>query len=265
MCKADGSGWSACDCASNGGFQAHRRQRVAARETLAVHPRGAPAAITGAPDYCNASIDLPDGGLTVSSTGYVISPASTVPSSDAGQGVDGSVVYDGVPVILHGVNRSGTEYQCTKGTSIFDGPDDENSVKAIASWNVNAVRIPLNETCWLTPADAPPLKAAYSGTAYKQAIQRYVNLLHKHDIYPILELHWVAYGTNWATGQLPMPDAEHAVDFWKDVTAAFKDDLGVIFELFNEPFPGDGVHNSVDNNAAWDCWKNDCSTAAPAK
>src|SRR5262245_54013820 len=40
---------------------------------------------------------------------------------------------------LRGVNRSGTEYKCVQG-GLFDGPNDEKSVAAIATWNVNAVR-----------------------------------------------------------------------------------------------------------------------------
>ena len=53
------------------------------------------------------------------------------------------------PIQLHGVDRSGTEYACIQGWGIFDGPSDTASVLAIASWNENAVRVPLNEDCWL--------------------------------------------------------------------------------------------------------------------
>src|SRR5438874_1970321 len=42
---------------------------------------------------------------------------------------------DGLTVILHGVNRSGTEYQCVHGTGqIFDGPSDLESVRAMSTW-----------------------------------------------------------------------------------------------------------------------------------
>src|SRR5688572_4978895 len=62
---------------------------------------------------------------------------------------------EGNDVILRGVNRSGTEYQCTKDFGDgrirhFDGPSDAASIDAIKSWRgVNAVRVPLNEHCWL--------------------------------------------------------------------------------------------------------------------
>src|SRR5271165_990228 len=72
----------------------------------------------------------------------------------------------GQPVVLHGVNRSGTEYQCVNGRGIFDGPSNEASIRAIASWKATAVRVPLNESCWLAINGAP---AAFSGDNYKNA------------------------------------------------------------------------------------------------
>jgi endoglucanase len=208
------------------------------------------------------------GGLTSTSTTVLriignqirdLSIPNTLPHipSDGDSGTDAGMEEDGMPVILRGVNRSGTEYQCVKGYSIFDGPDSEDSVKTIASWKVNAVRIPLNESCWLDiNFDANTVSNRFAGAPYKAAIQKYVSLLHRYNIYPILELHWVAPGTSLATGQLPMPDQDHAADFWSDVTTTFKDDLGVVFELYNEPYPD----NNRDTDAAWQCWKNGCTT-----
>jgi len=54
----------------------------------------------------------------------------------------------GARVVLHGVDRSGTEYQCVQGHEIFDGPSDQASITAMKSWGINAVRVPLNEACW---------------------------------------------------------------------------------------------------------------------
>jgi endoglucanase len=190
----------------------------------------------------------------VSNETGVVNPAQG--GSDAG--TDSGIVEEGIPVILRGVNRSGTEYKCAQGNGIFDGPDTEASIQAIKQWNVNTVRVPLNETCWLAPPadDAPGLRPQYSGVNYKMAIQNYVARLHKYDIYPILELHWVAKYGQLALSQLPMPDADHAEAFWKDVALTFKDDLGVIFELYNEPYP-DG---NRDSDAAWTCWRDGCKS-----
>ena len=37
-----------------------------------------------------------------------------------------------------------------------------------------------------------------------------------------------------------LPDADHAITFWTDVATNFKDNPLVLYELFNEPFPGKG-------------------------
>ena len=60
----------------------------------------------------------------------------------------------GSTVTLHGVNRSGAEFACVQGTGLFDGPVDQASVAAMASWHINAVRVPLNEDCWLGESNA---------------------------------------------------------------------------------------------------------------
>ena len=61
-------------------------------------------------------------------------------------------------MLLHGVNRSGTEYQCIKSGTIFDGPSAEASVRAMTTWPINTVRIPLNESCWLGINGEPAFK-----------------------------------------------------------------------------------------------------------
>src|ERR1700675_4466075 len=44
---------------------------------------------------------------------------------------------------LLGINRSGSEYMCVGGSSVFDGPVDAAAIAAIKAWHVNAVRVPL--------------------------------------------------------------------------------------------------------------------------
>jgi endoglucanase len=159
----------------------------------------------------------------------------------------------GKTIVLHGVNRSGTEYSCVQSGAFFDGPSNEASVAAIKQWaNVNTVRVPLNESCWLGINDAPERT---SGAYYKNAIYNYVQWLHKYDLIPILELHWVGPGTAIANRQQPMLDADHAAAFWADVATTFMDDDGVVLEPYNEPFP-DG---NKDSAAAWACWRDGCT------
>jgi hypothetical protein len=161
------------------------------------------------------------------------------------------------PVIVHGVNRSGTEYKCVqRNGSVFDGLSDETSIQAIASWKANAVRIPLNESCWLGINGSP---AATSGANYQSAILAYVALLHKYNIVPIVELHWVGPNNTLATAQQPMPDGD-SVTLWQSVAQTFASDDGVIFEPYNEPFPG----SNRDTAAAWSCWQGGCAGVAQA-
>jgi hypothetical protein len=181
-----------------------------------------------------------------------VGPATAYPT---GLHVAGNQIVDGAgnTVVLHGANRSGSEYMCVQsGAKIFDGPSDEPSVAALASWHFNAVRVPLNESCWLGINGAP---APTSGAAYVSAIGAYVNLLHKYGLIPIVELHWVGPGTDLAVRQQPMPDADHAVDFWTSVANTFANDSGVIFELYNEPYPD----SNKDTVAGWTCWRDGCT------
>ncbi|MGN6674808.1 MAG: cellulase family glycosylhydrolase, partial [Thermomicrobiales bacterium] len=162
----------------------------------------------------------------------------------------GTQLVDGrdQPVRLLGVNRSGTEYACIQGWGFFDGPSDAASLQAIAAWHTTAVRIPLNEDCWLAINGAP---AAYAGAAYQQAIAGYIATVQAAGLVPILELHWTGAGSAPATGQQPMPNRDHSVTFWQQVATAYRGNPGVVFELFNEPYP-DG---NQDTPAAWDCWQ----------
>src|SRR4051794_6364775 len=140
----------------------------------------------------------------------------------------------GAPIQLVGVNRSGTEYACAQGWGIFDGPSDPASVAAIAKWHPNAVRIPLNEACWLTlKGQLTPYKAAYTGMNYRRAIVRYVRLLHAHGMYAVLELHWNGTRNTFANWSHPMPDAADSPKFWTSVAETFRNDRAVIFDLFN--------------------------------
>ncbi len=148
-------------------------------------------------------------------------------------------------VRLLGVNRSGTQYSCVFG-GVFDGPTDTASVRAMSSWNINTVRIPLNEHCWLGINGVDP---AVSGENYQNAIVNYVNLLHQYNLYAILELHWNAPGTRLATGPQVMPDLDHSPAFWTSVATKFKNDPAVLLDLYNEP-------NSISDA----CWRDGCMT-----
>lgn len=152
----------------------------------------------------------------------------------------------GQTVQLHGVNRSGTQYACMEGWGIFDGPSDQASVDAMASWHMNAVRVNGNEDCALGINGVP---AAYAGTNYINALKAYIAKLHAAGMYVIMDLHHNAPGTLPATDAYPMPDRDHSPAYWTLMANSLKDDPAVIFDLYNEPWP----QNGANTNATWTC------------
>ncbi len=137
----------------------------------------------------------------------------------------------GRTLILRGVNRSGAEYACIQGWGIFDGPATAASVRAIASWGVNFVRVPLNEDCWL---GVNGVKRAFGGGAYRRAIARYVRLLHHYGMYVELSLIWAAPGKLEATYQPGSPDEDHAPAMWTSLARTFRSDPNVILAPWGE-------------------------------
>jgi len=154
---------------------------------------------------------------------------------------------------LLGVDRSGSEYLCLGGSQIFDGPVSKTAVQAMASWHMTAVRVPLNEDCWL---GINGVSAKVGGAAYQKAIEKYVKTLQGQHLAVILSLQIAAPGSNLSgcategEGCLwPMADADHAPTFWKSVATAFLKNHGVVFDLYNEPYI-----------SSWECWLKGCST-----
>jgi len=184
------------------------------------------------------------------------------------------------PYRLLGANRSGGEFQCIHGFGMWDGPVDQASITAIRSWKIRAIRIPLNEECWLgngvVPAGDIPTGGT-QGAAYQQAVKDYVNLLITNGITPIVEMHWsvgtytgnsagacaggpqnLPANTPIAACQKPMPDLQFGPMFWTSVANAFKGNNAVVLDLFNEPFPERATGSTT---TGWQCWRNG-STAA---
>lgn len=166
---------------------------------------------------------------------------------------------------MKGVNRSGGEFCCVNNEGIFEGEVDDKAVKNMKKWNINAVRVPLNEDCWLGINGHTP---AFIGNNYQKAVVEYVKTLRDNDLSVILDLHWSDGLYNGAGGacvnysakcQKPMLDAQNAPTFWRLVASQFKGDDNIIFDLHNEPFP-DMVYS--DKTTAWKCLR-DGRSACP--
>jgi endoglucanase len=154
----------------------------------------------------------------------------------------------GVPLRLLGVNRPGGEYACAQGWALFGAPRGDAAIAAMRAWHIDAVRVPLNEDCWL---GINGVKARYSGAPYREAVRSYVARLQRHRLSVILDLHWGAPGSTLALGQEQAPDADHAIAFWASVARRFRGVPGLAFDLFNEP-----------HDVSWACWRDGCTTAA---
>jgi hypothetical protein len=187
--------------------------------------------------------------LSALAAAFVLITSAASAATPSGIAVAGNRLVDGsgAPLRVAGVNRSGSEYACAQGWGMFDGPTDDASIAAIASWGANAVRVPLNEDCWLGINGVNP---AYAGATYQSAIRAFVTRLQAHGLDVILDLHWGAPGRQRALGQEQAPDADHAPAFWSSVASQYKGVSAVAFDLFNEP-----------HDISWSCWLNGCKTS----
>jgi Cellulase (glycosyl hydrolase family 5) len=168
----------------------------------------------------------------------------------------------GRTVRLLGVDHASFEYGCVDGFGYNDGHMDGADAAAIASWHANAVRIPLNEDCWLgingQPNNSEDPGETLTASGYQHAVEAYVSTLNAHGIYAILDLHWTAPGNQVAEEQQPMPDNDHSPAFWNSVASTFKGNRAVVFDVFNEPYdptdPRSGSDQDPQDQVSWNCW-----------
>ena len=192
-----------------------------------------------------------------------VTPEPTGRASGLSVRVDGNTLVNGAgrPVVLRGVNVSGTEFACMQGGNVHsrgwsitgEQPlTDAATYAGVAAWGANVVRVPLNELCWLGLNGVNP---KFGSKAYRQVIHAQVKAIHAAGLYAVLDLHWGAPGSYAAVAQQPMADADHSVDFWKSVAGEFRDDHAVLFDLFNEPYMYWTAPGSPDQ---WTCWLHGC-------
>jgi endoglucanase len=167
-------------------------------------------------------------------------PAAPTPVVQGNRLVDTQTNATFVP---HGVNVPGLEYSCVQGWRHLP---DAGEFAAMASWKINTVRLPLNESCWLGLDGSP---TGSSVTQYKTDVKTWVDGVTAAGMAVILDLHWNAPAGYTASGQRAMPD-ERSTAFWTSVATTYSANKSVLFELFNEPYSRSGF------TLTWDCWKN---------
>ena len=151
---------------------------------------------------------------------------------------------NGKVVQLRGANVSGLEFVAVQGWSAnnpWGGATGEPTPawSSLKRWQMNAVRIPLNEASWLgfkcKNADGS-LRDPDPGRNYKEVVRRAVKGASDAGYYVIIDLHWNAPANFCPLAQNPMADKDNSLTFWTQVATEFKDRPNVLFELFNEPY-----------------------------
>jgi Cellulase (glycosyl hydrolase family 5) len=165
----------------------------------------------------------------------------------------------GATWVARGVNWPSFEYACQQGWGYSS--DGANAATAIAAWHATAVRIPLNQDCWLGD-DGQPAFGDVAG--YRAAVQSFVTALEGAGLVPILDLHRSGPNGVVADGQRALGD-DRSPAFWASVAGAYHDDASVLFDAFNEPYSRyDG--DTLTFDLTWSCWRDGgvaCGAGAP--
>lgn len=198
----------------------------------------------------------PAGSTAVNMNAGLVSPFA-VPATAAVVKVGGNTLIDGAGKVLQlrGVNVSALEFnvidqpQAPPGGKAFDYFGGQSpSISALQSWKINAVRIPLNEQCYLNqscfnvpgnPLLADPLNS------YRGFVKSWVDKFTAAGMAVILDLHknappalisgsTVQLLSN-TSGQAEFTDAANSIAFWTQVARDYQNYPNVVFDLFNEP------------------------------
>jgi endoglucanase len=168
--------------------------------------------------------------------------------------VSGSNLVNGAGQVLKvvGFNMNGSTNvgysadRCARNDSLL--PIATHMANARAQ-KANIVRLFTDEQCWLGINGA-----VNGGASYQTAVQAFVTAAHNAGMYVLIDLSSAQPGTILsADANIPNngPDADHSITFWSQVAAQFKNDPGIIFELFNEPSGGGVI--GAQGTAGWQC------------
>jgi hypothetical protein len=132
------------------------------------------------------------------------------------------VTVDGKDAWLQGISIPSLEWT-EAGEHIL-----ESAKVAIEDWKANCIRLPVKAKFWAG-------RGPYSkdgGAGYRQLVEDTANFCAARGVYLVLDLHGFR-----------APE-ESDVKFWESAAERFKNNPGVLFELFNEP-----------HDISWDVWQ----------
>jgi hypothetical protein len=198
-------------------------------------------------------------GTTASSSGTGSSSGGSSTGTSSSSGSSGTAfgvkisgskfvsTQTGNDVQFLGVSISGLE----EGASALNtsaggyGAATDPGFAAMASWNINLIRIPLNEDTWLGIHGC--ITDSGSATTLQNNLQQIVANANANGIYVILDLHWMAPSSfGCPVGQGAMLDSDNSANFWTSVASAFKGNPAVMFEMMNEPFGTNDYANWIE-------------------
>lgn len=143
----------------------------------------------------------------------------------------------GQTVTLIGASHSSLEYSCTG-----DGHMSIADFQLMRSWGMNAVRLPVSSEFWADSGNDCP--------QYHQTVEQTISNAESAGLYVILDLQWNApfdtpYDRQHGGEQCPLPDTGKDTQFWRDIAALYKNNTGVLFDIFGEP-----------HDISWSQWYN---------
>lgn len=152
--------------------------------------------------------------------------------------------------VPRGVNWPSFEYACQQGWAYSRDSANAATAAAMASWHINAVRLPVNQDCWLGDNGLPTFGDTQG---YRAALRAFVDTLNAAGIAVILDLHWFNPTVAVHDGQHAMA-AARSLDFWSSVASAYNDAPSVLFDAFNEPYSRYDA-NTTTFDLTWNCWQ----------
>lgn len=154
--------------------------------------------------------------------------------------------YHGNVVVLRGYNMPGMESRCHLDVYpgfISDDPPGtagrseafiDTIVAKAKALGANAIRLPINESCWLGLYGAGGPDHIYAGKAYQQYVQLIVGKAGRAGIYVIIDVHRTRADA-LATDQDVAPNEAHTVELVRQLADTFKTAHSVILDITQEP------------------------------
>ncbi len=119
---------------------------------------------------------------------------------------------DGNQVVLHGVNRSGLEYD-KNGNGMSQTEFDY----MCQNWQAKIIRIPFNQE-WIMTDES-----------YNNFLDEVIGWIKNNGAYIILDLQWQN-----TTVKIPRIPDTSAVTMWKKLALRYKDDPAILYDIHNE-------------------------------